>query len=136
MSKKITEVTVRDYMAPNVIKLKRDMGLQEAIKLLLKNRITGAPVIDNHGRIIGAFSERNCLKAVVDSAFNRDVGGKVEDFMTKGVVPVEADMGIVDIAAKFIESTARNFTVVEDVEIIGVISRVDVLRAITEIREI
>ena len=134
-TKKITEITVRDYMSANIITLKPDMDLQEAIKLLLNNRITGAPVTDDRGRIIGGFSEMECLKAVVDSAFNRDVGGKVEEFMSKEVVPIEADMGIVDVAANFAQSTARNFPVVEDVDIIGIISRVDVLRAITEIRD-
>ena len=52
---------VKNYMITPLITLTRDMNVYFAIGLLLKNRISGAPVIDNNN-LVGILSEKDCLR--------------------------------------------------------------------------
>jgi predicted transcriptional regulator len=58
------------------------------------------------------------------------MSGKVGDYMTTEVISVNADSSIVDLAEKFQQSTVRSFPVFQDNDLVGVVSRTDVLRAL------
>ena len=126
----LTKAEVKDFMTTQFITLKTDMDVVDAIKLLMTNRITGAPVSDLQGDIVGMFTEMDCMKVVLETAYNQNFGGKVEEFMSKDIPSVNGTMSIPDAADKFTKTSARNFPVMDDVELVGVISRTDVLRAL------
>lgn len=130
----LSKIDVKDYMTSRYVALTPDMDVLEAIQKLLNNRITGAPVLDAHGQIIGMFTELDCMKVVLDSAYNQDLGGTVEEYMSKDTPTVDCETSIVEVAEKFAKTTYRNFPVVEDVELVGIISRTDVLTALVSIR--
>lgn len=130
----LTKVDVKDYMTTKFVTLTTEMDIIEAIKQLMHHRITGAPVTDSHGNVVGMFTELDAMSVVLDSAYNQNFGGKVKEYMSKEIPAVESEMSIVDAAEKFSETTARNFPVMEDVELVGVISRVDVLRALLSLQ--
>ena len=127
----LEKITAKDYMAASLVTLAPDTDVMEAIQKLLKNRITAAPVLDNHGNLVGIFGELDCMNVVLKSAYEQSMGGKVSEFMTKDVQKVEKDTSIVDLASLFCKSSLRTFPVFDDVELVGVISRTDVLRALT-----
>jgi predicted transcriptional regulator len=130
----LTKVKVKDFMTTKFVTLKTDMDIIEAIKLLMHHRITGAPVTDPHGNVVGMFTEVDGMRVVLDSAYNQNFGGKVEEYMSKEIPAIDAETSIVDAAEKFSKTTARNFPVMADVELVGVISRVDVLRALLSLK--
>lgn len=130
----LSKIDVKDYMTTRFVALTPDMDVLAAIQKLLNNRITGAPVLDAHGQIIGMFTELDCMKVVLDSAYNQDLGGKVEEYMSKDAPTVDCETSIVEVAEKFAKTTYRNFPVVEDVELVGIVSRTDVLTALVSIR--
>ena len=131
----LANISVREYMTPNPIVFRPNMDVYEAIRKLLDQRTTGAPVVDDHGKVIGAFSELDCLRIVVTSAYYEDMGGKVSEYMTQDVTVVDADASIVEVAELFAKSNLRHFPVMEDDKLVGVISRVDVLKALVAIRK-
>ena len=53
---------VKNYMITRLITLTRDMNVYFAIGLLLKNRISVAPVIDDNNNLVGILSEKDCLR--------------------------------------------------------------------------
>lgn len=126
----LAKITVADYMTKHLVKLTHDMTGIDAIKRILSHKITGAPVFDGHDKVIGMFSEKDALKMVLEVAYNQSSAGKVTDFMTSDVVSVDAEMSIVDLAEKFKNSSIRSFPVYSDHELVGIISRTDVLRAL------
>ncbi|MDX1604986.1 MAG: CBS domain-containing protein, partial [Candidatus Competibacterales bacterium] len=106
-------------------------GILDAIHLLLKNRISGAPVVDKLGNIVGILSEKDCLKVMLTASYYEEPGGKVEEFMTPEVKTVDAESSLVDVAEIFLETNYRRFPVVADGNrLVGQISRRDVLRAL------
>jgi len=124
---------VRDYMAANLVTFTPDMDVLDAIHALVENRIAGAPVVDEHGNLIGMLSEFDCMKVALNAGYHGDWGGPVADFMTRDTQTVDADMSIVDLAQRFIESHFRRFPVVRDNRLVGLVSRRDVLRALEEL---
>lgn len=130
----LAKATVKDYMSSNLITFTPDMDVLDAIQKLLKNRITGAPVVDEHGNLIGTLSEADCMQVVVHSAYNQSRGGKIEDYMSQDVMTVDVDASIVDVAELFAKHRIRSVPVVDDVDMVGVISRVDVLKALDSLR--
>ena len=124
---------VRDYMAGHLVTFKPDMDVIDAIHELVKQRIAGAPVVDDKGDLVGMLSELDCMKVALNAGYYGDWGGPVADYMTKGVESVDADMNIVDLAQKFLESGFRRFPVLRNNRLVGQISRRDALRALSEL---
>ena len=129
----LRNITVRDHMATNLVTFTPDTGVFDAIRQLLKHKITGAPVLDENGRLLGSFSEMDCIHVVLDAAYHEEMGGKVGEYMNKNIVTVGPDDSIIEVAERFQKSLLRHFPVVEDGGLIGLISRVDVLRALVSI---
>jgi len=123
--------TVREYMDTTVQTLNPDMDIVAAVTYLLKNRITGAPVIDDDNHVIGILTEKDCLRllAIGDEA-NQRPKGIVREFMTTNVKTVPPNMNIYFAAGMFLNDVIRRFPVVDNETLIGVITRFDILRAI------
>lgn len=121
---------VKDYMARTLVTFKPDTDVLDAVHELVKNRIAGAPVVDDSGNLIGMLSELDCMKVALHAGYHGDWGGPISDFMTHGVATVDADMSIIDLAQEFIDSSFRRFPVMENNRLVGQISRRDVLRAL------
>jgi len=121
---------VKDYMARTLVTFKPDTDVLDAVHSLVKNRIAGAPVVDDAGNLLGMLSELDCMKIALHAGYHGDWGGPVSDFMSDGVETVDADMSIIDLAQMFIDSRYRRFPVMENNRLVGQISRRDVLRAL------
>ena len=130
----LSNLSVTDYMAQKLITLTKDTDVIDAITKLMNYKITSAPVMDNHGQLIGMFSEKDCIDAVIDAAYNQGMAGKVGDFMSTEIITVDSEASILDVAEKFHGKHVRSFPVFEDVDLVGVISRSDVMRAIVSLK--
>ena len=124
---------VRDYMAGSLVTFKPDMDVLDAIHELVQHRIAGAPVVNDQGDLIGMLSELDCLKVALNAGYYQQSGGPVADFMTPNVESVDADMNIIDLAQKFLNSGFRRFPVLRNNRLVGQISRRDVLRALGQL---
>jgi CBS domain-containing protein len=126
-------VVVRDFMATQIVTFTPDMEVMTAINELVKHSISGAPVLDEKGKLVGVLSEKDCLKVALTAGYEGVPAGLVSEFMTRTPITVEPDMPIMEIAGQFLDSTYKRYPVVKNGKLVGQISRRDVLRAINEI---
>jgi len=118
---------IKDYMKENPICLTADIDILNAISLLLKHGISGAPIIDNKRRLLGILTERDCIKVAVNAGYFDDFGGQVSDYMTSNVETVLMNDNLMDVAQKLVESSFRRYPVVEKGILVGLITRRDIL---------
>jgi len=126
----LSKITVADYMTKRLVSLSKQTNVFDAIKKLLENKITCAPVIDEQGQLIGMFSEKDGMRVVLESVYDQGMFGKVEDFMSTDIISVDANSSIVNLAERFKDSTVRSYPVFDHAKLVGIISRTDVLRAL------
>jgi CBS domain-containing protein len=125
--------TARDYMATKLMTLTPETDIHQAMRLLLDNRLSGAPVVDGEGKLVGVLSKKDCLKVAFSASYHKDWGGPVSDYMNRNVQTVEASTDIVEVAEIFLKGPYRRFPVMENGRLVGQISRHDVLRALDEL---
>jgi CBS domain-containing protein len=125
--------TVEDYMATDLVSFRPDDDIVAAMRVLLTRQVSGAPVIDEAGKLIGILSQKDCFAIVYRSAYHQDLAGQVRQYMSREVEHMEADCSVVDAAEKFLHSSFRRFPVLRDGKVVGLISRYDILRALDDI---
>ena len=129
---KAPAVTVGDYMSRKLITFHPDQHMDDVINTLLKYRISGGPVVNDDGELVGVVSEGDCMKEVVRGKYNNmpTLSGKVSDYMTKKVISTSPETNIFDMASKFLEFRIRRFPVVDMGKLVGQISQKDIMRAV------
>jgi CBS domain-containing protein len=122
-------LTARDIMTEGVITVRPTCTIQEAIELLLAERISGLPVIDDRGRLVGIVTEFALLAVAYDESIMQDA---VSQHMTTDLLTIEASDPIRKVADLCVVHRVRRVPVTEGGKLVGLISRCDVLRAIYE----
>ncbi|WP_235864791.1 CBS domain-containing protein [Pseudothauera lacus] len=125
---------VKDYMIGDHLAFRPDTNVLDAIHQLLQHHLSGAPVTDESGRLVGFLSEKDCLKIAVNASYFDGRGGMVQDFMAREVVSLSAEANLVDAIEIFISKPYRCLPVVDDERVVGQIARRDVLRAMEKLR--
>jgi CBS domain-containing protein len=121
---------VRDYMDRHVATLRPETSILDAVGLLLEKRITGAPVVDQSGRLIGIVTEKDCLRLVAAGEGGDLPRGTVGSIMTPNPETIPPDMDVYFAAGLFLTRPFRRFPVVEDGKLVGAITRFDILRVL------
>jgi predicted transcriptional regulator len=121
---------VADFMSRDLVTLTPQMEINRAMTILLERKISGAPVRDSDGFLVGVLTKRDCLKAALDASYYRDWGGRVDAYMSHPVMTIEASMDIIRATNLFIEKPYRRFPVMEGGKLVGQLSRTDALRAL------
>ena len=122
----------RDIMQRSLITLSPDDSFFDAIRTFMKHRISGAPVIDSAGRLVGICSERDCLEVLANGEYWRDDPGErgtVGSMMRTRFESVPPHTDIYALAQRFVSHNVRRLPVIENGELIGQLSRRDVLHA-------
>ena len=127
-------ILVSDYMTTKLITFKPGQSVMEVMDSLIKNRISGGPVVNNNGELIGIISEGDCIKQISESRyFNMPMAETtVENHMVKNVDVIDGNMNIFDAANLFLKSKRRRFPIIQDGKLIGQISQKDILKAALE----
>lgn len=128
-------IAVADHMTRKLITFTPEQNLLEVIETFMKNKITGAPVVDEKGMLIGIISDSDCMKQISEGRyFNMPIGDMiVRKYMSTDVLTISGDANIFDAAARFHKTRHRRFPVVENGFLIGQISRKDVMLAALKI---
>lgn len=130
---KLDTVRVREYMSSNLITFRPDMDVMAAVNTLVKKHITAAPVVDDSGKLIGILSERDAIAIVGMASEDGAPAGPVSQFMNPKVATVEPDTSLMHLLNLFESKTCRRYPVLASGQLIGMISRSDVLRAINDL---
>ena len=121
---------VRDYMVRQPTTLRPETELMQAVHILVANRISGAPVVTADGSLVGMLTEKDCLRIALNASYYSEYGGTVAEVMTTAVETMEPDLSMVDAAKRFLAQDYKRYPVLEDGQLVGQLSRSDVMRAL------
>ena len=119
----------RDIMTTRLITLSAEMDVFAGIDLLVRNKISGAPVVDKNRRLLGVFSEKSCMRVLVDAAYDGLPTNQIGKFMDEEPDTITPDTQLLSIAQIFLDTPRRRLPVIEDGKLVGQVSRRDVIKA-------
>tara|TARA_B100002049_G_scaffold53789_1_gene37975 strand:- start:2016 stop:2414 length:399 start_codon:yes stop_codon:yes gene_type:complete len=122
-------LVIKEYMREVLVTFRPDTDVLRAVHLLLEKGVSGAPVIDRLGNIIGFLSEKDVMGIALDAGYYEDSAGTVERLMSKKVVTVDAEDSIVAAGRIFRDSSMKTLPVMLNGRLAGMLTRRDVLRA-------
>jgi CBS domain-containing protein len=152
------KAVAKDIMHPNVVTVTDTMDLREVAKIFVEERISGAPVIDELGNLVGVLSQSDLVEyelttereLTVEAPFYRQPyddsldpsrgfqiealpADTVKDVMTPYLITIQEDTAIREVAARMAEYGIHRVIVVdEDQQICGIVTSLDVLRWVAE----
>jgi CBS domain-containing protein len=126
-------LTARDIMNTRLVTLRPEMDIFHGIEMLIKHRISGAPVVDSARQLRGVFSEKCVMRVLVDAAYDQLPNTTIEWFMDRSPHTIGEDTDLLAIAQIFLTTPRRRLPVLRGTELVGQISRRDVVRAVFEI---
>jgi CBS domain-containing protein len=131
-----SKLTVADVMTSQLVIFKPEQSIHEVMRAFIKHRISGGPVVDESGKLVGVISEADCMKEISDSRyFNLPILDKsVAHFMTKEVDTIDANTSVFDAASLFSKSSRRRYPVMENNLLVGQVSRKDIVIAALEMK--
>jgi CBS domain-containing protein len=124
-------ILVSDYMTKNLITFHPEQSILEVMELFIQHGISGGPVLDDSGKLVGIISEADCMKVISDSRyFNMPILDKsVSQFMSKNVQTISHNASIFEAASMFHSNSRRRLPVLKNDQLVGQISRKDVVIA-------
>lgn len=125
-------ILVADYMNHQPYVVKENDNVREAVELLLKKNIIGVPVVDQNQKLVGYLSEQDCIEEMLNDAFHCEELGSVKKVMQSNVLSVTPQTTIVELAQTIIKNRPKNYPVIDDGKLVGLISRTDVLKALID----
>jgi predicted transcriptional regulator len=128
-----SDIRAADIMIRKLITLPPEMDVFDAIEILVKHRITGAPVINPQREFLGVFSEKCCMHVLVDAAYDQLPTTRVDAYMDRNALTITEDTDWMTITQIFLNTSRRRLPVLRDKEIVGQVSRRDVLQAALKI---
>lgn len=149
------ELTVREIMTTDVITARPDTTVGELADILTKNKISGVPVVDGQGRLLGMVSEADIILQDADLHFpyyvqflemviylqsvhkfeervRKSIGSKVTEIMSEEVVSVSPDATVREVATLMADRNVNRLPVTENERLVGIVTRGDIVRAIAE----
>lgn len=143
---------VKDIMIKDVVSVKPEENVMETLTLLFKMQISGLPVIDAQGKLVGMFTEKEVLTYILPSYIDK-VGRfiyeenpkstkkklqelakmKIQQLMRRDVVTTAEDTTLCEVARIILTQKARRLPVIDKTgKIVGIIARCDVLKAMAQ----
>lgn len=154
----MADLTAKDVMNPNVITVREDLSVQELAQFLTEHGISGAPVEDRDGRIIGVVSltdiaentsEGTGVEAAQSDFYIRsweypvegeelsglhieDAGVPVSEIMTPTVFTVSPDTQISEIARTMVSGRIHRLLVTDSDHLVGIVTTLDLLKVMAK----
>ncbi|MCX4187299.1 CBS domain-containing protein [Methylophaga sp. OBS4] len=126
----LAPLKVKEYMNGTKITFTPEMEVLYAIHQLIEFKISGAPVIDHHGNLIGFLSEKDCMQVALNASYQGEAGGRVIEFMHNMVETIDVDASIIEVAEKFLQTDYKCLPVVKENRLVGSITRRNILKAL------
>ena len=119
----VTLFTAGDIMTKDVVSVRPETTVQEAVDLFELYRVSGLPVLDGQQRLVGVITEYDLLQSIG----SLQLSGQVADFMTTEVTAVSESVPLVELVEIFISTHVRRLPVTSNGKLVGVISRRDLI---------
>lgn len=120
-----------EIMKTPVIQVTQDASVDRAVELMLQHNLSGVPVVDREGRLVGIFSETDQFDCNYSNRSNTSVSG----VMTTDVTSLDVNDSIVDVAKAFKTTPVHRMPVTRDGKVVGVIGCRDLSQFVRELEE-
>ena len=107
-------ILVSDYMKPVTEYFSPDTSVEEVVKTLVKNKLFGAPVLDQNKKLVGFISEKDCLKQMVNDSYYSQDHHVARDIMRENPLSVSPNSDIISLAEEMIGRRPKLYPVVEN----------------------
>jgi CBS-domain-containing membrane protein len=144
-----------DIMVTDVISVSPNGNVQDVARILLTNRISAVPVIDDAGKLVGIVSEGDLLRRaesgteherawwlkllmgreLLAAEYVKECSRKVADVMTREIVSAEPDTPVADIATLLERHRIKRVPIVRNGEVVGIVSRANLIQALATFRK-
>jgi CBS domain-containing protein len=154
----VADLTARDIMTGDVATVSPEASVRELAELLARTGVSGVPVVDDAGRLVGIVTEGDVILQDADlhfphyvqilesfiylesvrkfeERFRKAFGAKVADVMSTEVIWVAPETPVGDVATLMADKNINRVPVVEGDRVVGIITRGDIVRSIAEGRE-
>jgi len=125
----------RDIMETKLVTLSADMDLYDAALLLVRHKISGAPVLSQDGKLEGILTEKDLMTALIDAAYDRLPSTKISSYVNPEPYTISEQLDLLSIVQIFQTHPYRRLLVVRDRELLGLVSRRDVLKSVIRLIE-
>jgi CBS domain-containing protein len=125
-------------MNTSVVTIGQNEDICEAMRMMALNNITGLPVVDEDGTLVGIITEKDILVLLcnrLEEAGADGEVGKVGQFMTRRVVCFQPEDSLRDIAECLSTNNFRRAPILDQGKLVGIISRRDVIRYIRDLQQ-
>ncbi|MFN3193282.1 MAG: CBS domain-containing protein [Aureliella sp.] len=126
-------VVASELMTRNLVTLSPELEVLDAINVLLKKRISGAPVVEATGEFLGVFSESSCMRVVVNAAYDSLPDAGLLPFVDTDPPTIAPGTDLLTICQTFLDQATRRLPVLDHGRLIGMVSRRDVMRKVTKL---
>jgi CBS domain-containing protein len=109
----------RDIMTTHIVSIEPDASVRDAARLLSTYHISGAPVVDADGVLVGLVTEADIISKA---------GKTVADIMTRQVLSVPEDMAVDTIAQMLTSKGYKRVPILRENALVGIVSRADIVR--------
>lgn len=145
---------VKDIMTREVITVNEDTVIEELVKILNDNKISGVPVVNGAGQLVGIVTEGDLLHKEVnprmpdylglfggiifknidryEQDFKKLIALKASEIMSTNVITINKEMDISEAAAIMVKNKIKRLPVLENKKLIGIISRADIIKTLAE----
>lgn len=123
---------VKDIMRVQAASLSPDTGLAAAVSTIQTSGYLGLPVLDNAGRLVGFLSEQDCLQQLVTESYHCETHVTVADLMRSNPLHISEDLTMFSLAQMMSKGQPKTFPVTRDDRLVGIVTRSDVVKALTE----
>ena len=143
----------KDIMTKEVITVKPETTIEELARLLMKQQISGAPVVDDKGKIVGIVTENDLISknsrlhiptilrlfdayiplgtSKMESDIRKMAASTVEDICTKEIITVDEEASVEYIATIMTEKRIHILPVVREGKLVGIIGKKDLIKGIS-----
>ena len=155
----MSERTARDVMTPEIEAIPETLTVRNLATFLIDNEISGAPVEDENGQLVGVVSLTDLARSASEGGSGlgerrstfympdweeianpnelaelhlEDDGLLVRDIMTPTVLAVDVDMPVSQVAKAMLEGHVHRLVVIDDTKVVGIVSSTDLLQVLVE----
>jgi CBS domain-containing protein len=142
-----------DIMTRTVITVAPDASIRQAVRLMLQHKISGLPVVDAAGRLVGMVTEGDFLRRVETGTerkrtrwielftgpsrmaddYIRSHGRRIDEVMTRDPVTISADTPLDQVVSLMERHRVKRLPVVADGKVVGIVSRANLVRALASL---
>ena len=132
-------IKAKDIMSEYVVVIRENMKINEVAHLMLRDRVSGFPVVDATKKVVGIITLTDLFKMIdeADHAGHKELDKQIDKFkslpvsevMSRGVISISPSASLEEIISLYVRKRVHTFPVMEDNKLVGIIGRHDILNA-------